>query len=138
MHRVFVYGTLKRGFPYHETGLKGQRFLGPARTREAFPLVVAGRWRTPVLVFEPGAGTRVLGEVYRVSARALAGLDELEGTGLPGGYARVRIAVEALAGGAAFEAWAYVKERAALDVVHLEYLEEYRLDPHYVPASRRR
>ena len=137
MHRVFVYGTLKRGFPYHETGLAGQRFLAVCRTLEAFPLVVAGPWFSPVLIAEPGAGRQVLGELYAVDGDALALLDRLEGTHLPGGYQRIEIAVSVEGDAGPGPAWTYVKRREQAGTLHTEFLEEYRLDPRYVPASRR-
>ena len=82
MQRVFVYGTLKRGFPNHEVGLAGQRFLGRFHTAEAYPLVVAGRWFSPVLLAEPGHGHRVHGEVFAVGDDVLTDLDRLESTHL--------------------------------------------------------
>ena len=56
---LFVYGTLKRGFPLHETGLSGARCLGPYRTVSKYPLYVAGPWFTPMMLDEPGTGMRV-------------------------------------------------------------------------------
>jgi gamma-glutamylaminecyclotransferase len=123
MHRVFVYGTLKRGFPYHEVGMKGHRFIGRCRTCDAFPLVVAGKWLSPILIAEPGVGHRVF--------------DDLEGTHLPIGYHRLMISVENVDGGAVLDAWTYVKDRSRIDVIHSDPLEEYHLDPRYVPASER-
>jgi len=136
MQRVFVYGTLKRGFPY-ESAMAGQGFLGRCRTCEAYPLVIGGRWFSPVLIAEPGSGTRVFGELYQVSDEALATLDRMEGTHLPTGYDRIELAVETVAKGARLDAWTYVKDRARIDVIHSEMLEEYQLDPRYVPASGR-
>ncbi len=137
MHFVFVYGTLKRGFPYHETGMKHARFVGRCRTREAYPLVVGGRWFSPILLAEPGVGRRVIGEVYEVDDAKRAELDALEGTHLPTGYQRAAVTVEPVDGGAAFEAWSYFKDRANVDVIHVDMLEEYALDPRYVPAGDR-
>ena len=137
MHRVFVYGTLKRGFPYHEEGLTNGTFVGRCRTREAFPLVIGGRWFSPILLAEPGLGRQVLGEVFSVDDTTLAGLDRLEGTHLPQGYERIEIVVEPEEGGGGFQAWTYVKARALVEVIHSDFLEEYQLDPRYVPASRR-
>ena len=103
MDFVFVYGTLKRGFPYHESGMKRARFFGRCRTLEAYPLVVGGHWFSPILLAEPGVGRRVIGEVYQVDDAGLAELDSLEGGHLPTGYQRAAIAVEPVDGGAAFE-----------------------------------
>ncbi len=137
MDFVFVYGTLKRGFPYHESGLKGAHFVGRCRTREAYPLVVGGRWFSPILLAEPGVGRRVIGEVYEADDAKLAELDALEGAHQPTGYDRARVTVEPVDGGAAFEAWSYFKDRANVDVIHADVLEEYALDPRYVPAGDR-
>jgi gamma-glutamylaminecyclotransferase len=57
MHRVFVFGTLKRGFPNHE-GMAGLTCLGHYRTVQAYPLVIAGQWFSPVMMPEPGGGIR--------------------------------------------------------------------------------
>lgn len=137
MHSVFVYGTLKRGFPYHAEGLEGRTFVGRCRTREAFPLVIGGRWFSPILIAEPGIGLQVLGEVFSVDDTTLDDLDRLEGTHLPNGYERIEIGVEPAEGGASFQAWTYVKERVRIDIIHSDPIEEYHLDPRYVPASGR-
>ncbi len=137
MDFVFVYGTLKRGFPYHETGMAGARFVERCRTREAYPLVVGGRWFSPILLAEPGVGRRVIGEVYEADDAKLAELDALEGTHQPTGYDRVAIIVEPVDGGAVIEAWSYFKDRARVDVIHDDMLEEYATDPRYVPAEDR-
>ena len=47
------------------------------------------------------------------------------------------MAVVALEDGAAFPAWTYVKPRGLIDVIHSDCLEEYEVDPRYVPASKR-
>ncbi len=137
MNRVFVYGTLKRGFPNFGAGMQDQRFIGRCRTSDAYPLVIAGRWLTPVMIAEPGAGHRVLGELFRVTDRALAVLDRLEGTHLPDGYHRETIPVEQTRDGAVVEAWVYLKHSDRIDVIHGEPMPEYALDPRYIPPARR-
>eukprot|EP00928_Gymnodinium_smaydae_P021605 TRINITY_DN18453_c0_g1_i1.p1 TRINITY_DN18453_c0_g1~~TRINITY_DN18453_c0_g1_i1.p1 ORF type:complete len:366 (+),score=87.32 TRINITY_DN18453_c0_g1_i1:97-1098(+) len=89
-HRIFVYGTLKRLFANHFRYLGvaerngSAEYLGRALTEERFPLVVRppelpplGRCG-PVMLDRPGAGERILGEVFRVSDQVLAALDILE------------------------------------------------------------
>lgn len=145
MHLVFVYGTLKRGFPYFDTAMRAHRFIGRARTRDRYPLVIAGKWYSPVLIFEPGVGQRVSGELFEVGEAGLAELDDFEGTDSPVGYRRVRLAVDAIdrmtarqaPTQAPIQAWTYVKDRARLDVIHSDMLAEYRLDPRYIPATKR-
>ena len=138
MDHVFVYGTLKRGFPYHDMGLAGQRFVARCRTCEPYPLVVADRWYLPILIAEPGVGQCVIGELYAVDRPTLAKLDRLEGTGLKRGYRRTVIAVQPLDRDTAWDAWAYVKDRALVRTIHDGPLAEYRLDSRYVPASDRK
>ncbi len=84
-----------------------------------------------------GVGQRVIGEVYAADDAKIAELDALEGAHLPTGYDRARVTVEPIDGSAAFEAWSYFKDRADLDVIHADMLEEYALDPRYVPAGDR-
>ncbi len=95
---VFVYGTLKRGFPNHVRYLGRARLLGEFRTVEAFPLVLNGHRCSPCLVDCPGVGKSVRGEVYVVDAAMLDALDRLERTAATDGYHRRPIAVEPVAG----------------------------------------
>jgi gamma-glutamylaminecyclotransferase len=75
MHRVFVYGSLKRGFENHDL-LGAAVFTGKAITAASFRMM-DGPY--PVLR-ESGAGRfRVSGELYEVDDRTLAALDDLEG-----------------------------------------------------------
>ncbi|KAG6507730.1 hypothetical protein ZIOFF_033081 [Zingiber officinale] len=95
-HFVFTYGTLKRGFSNHgliqELVRAGDAsFVGDARTTCRLPLV-CGPYRVPFLLNLPGAGERVAGEIYAVSPRGLARMDELEGT-RRGHYERLPISV---------------------------------------------
>ncbi len=95
---IFVYGTLKRGFPNHARFLGAARRVGEFRTAETFPLVLNGDRCTPCLIDCPGAGEPVQGEVYAVDAATLAALDRLERTSAADGYHRRTIAVESVAG----------------------------------------
>ena len=136
IHRVFVYGTLKRGFP-NAAPLNDQTYLGHHRTTIAFPLVVAGRWFSPVLVDEPGTGHPVEGELYEVDDTTLATLDRIEGVGSSWGYDRVTIEIEPLGEGTPTTAEAYLKRRERLDLVHDGPLARYEPDERYVPPDRR-
>ncbi|KAI5013903.1 hypothetical protein ZWY2020_054958 [Hordeum vulgare] len=82
---VFTYGTLKRGFSNHgllqDLARAGDAaFVAAAATAEPLPLV-CGPYRVPFLLNLPGEHgcQRVKGELYSVTARGLARLDELEG-----------------------------------------------------------
>ena len=137
MHKVFIYGTLKRGFPNHEAGLAAAQFLGCVRTLEAYPLVIGGRWFSPYLIDEPGQGQRVFGELFAVDAAGLALLDRMEGVGRPEGYRRICVAVAGPQGQTALDAWTFVKDRAAIAVIHSAAMAEYRHDSRYVEPEKR-
>ena len=97
---VFVYGTLKEGFPNHGRN-NGRRLGGHYRTRLPFPLYVvrlANEDRAPWLVCKPGAGSRVIGQVFEVDSAGLVRMDAFEEVGLATGYVRGRIELEAVDG----------------------------------------
>ncbi|MEZ5818147.1 MAG: gamma-glutamylcyclotransferase family protein [Hyphomicrobiaceae bacterium] len=132
--RVFVYGTLKRGFPNHHL-MQGARLIGMARTVAAMPLVVGNASFTPYLFPEPGTGHRVTGELWEVPARMMPALDELESTHLPNGYRRQAIDIE-VEGGAIEQAWVYTRERRHVAVIHGEPMSDYQ-DRRYIRREDR-
>lgn len=133
-HLVFVYGTLKRGFP-NAHYMTGATFLGPARTVVTYPLVVGGTWFTPYLMPEPGEGLRVSGELWEVPDAMMPALDDLESVHLPTGYRRTMIAVEQDTGATA-EAWTYFRERRHIAIIHTGPLDDYQ-DQRYVASQDR-
>ena len=133
--RLFVFGTLKRGFPLHARGLYDATYLGPYKTFECFPLVVAGPRFAPMLFNEPGVGFQVNGELYAVGDPTLARIDKIESLGKRGNL-RVPIKVEPIEGGASVSAFAYMKARHLADPVHSGYLKTY--DDHRFIAPKRR
>lgn len=58
LHKVFVYGTLKRGEPNHQWFSKDQggyfKFLGEAQTVEKYPLIIGTKYNIPFLLYSPG------------------------------------------------------------------------------------
>jgi gamma-glutamylaminecyclotransferase len=135
MNRVFVYGTLKRGFPNHAT-LADALFVGQARTVEAYPLVVQGPWFSPALLPEAGSGLRVSGELWDVDDAKFSELDELESLNRPTGYVRELIMVEH-PDGAAERVWVYFKPRDRIQVIHSDPVADYQ-DRRYIPGTQRR
>lgn len=135
-HRVFVYGTLKRGFPNHHYMHEAEAaFIGTARTVDAYPLIIGGQWFSPNLLPERGQGHRVAGEIWEVGEAGLAILDALESVHLPTGYHRQTIPVE-MAGGGIEQALVYFRERRHIAIVHTDPLDDYQ-DRRYVAADDR-
>ena len=91
-HLVFVYGTLKEGFPNFRVN-RGSRVPGAFVTRQRFRLYLVGERCTPWLIDDPGHGARVAGQVFAVDDATLEQMDLLEGTAEPDGYRRRWIAV---------------------------------------------
>ena len=83
-HRVFVYGTLKRGYPNNPL-LEGSEFLGEAVTVPTYKMVETS---FPVIMPDT-SGKPVAGEIYTVDDATLARLDQLEREGRS--YDRVMI-----------------------------------------------
>ena len=147
MHKVFIYGTLKRGFPNFDSapdhnGMTGAGFLSPAQTVERFPLVIGGSWFTPYLIPEPGQGFQVHGELFTVDDAKLKELDRLEGTHIPNAYRRTKVRIvsyhsEPPQDPVTLDVWTYTRERHTIDGIHSEPLESYPLDPRYVVPHKR-
>jgi gamma-glutamylaminecyclotransferase len=128
--RVFVYGTLKAGFPNFHVNT-GVRVPGDFVTVERFPLYVIGDIHVPWLVNRPGEGEFVCGQVFEVDADTLAGMDVLEQIDEPGWYSRAEIAVRPRAEPAVAPLRVFVyfgdAERLTREPVHLGPLAEYTL-----------
>ncbi len=77
MTLVFVYGTLKQGFPNHATN-RGRRVAGTATTVDPWPLYLVSERSVPWLIDRKGGGVRVTGELYEVDDDALVAMDRLE------------------------------------------------------------
>lgn len=72
--KVFVYGTLRRGYGNHRL-LENSEFLGNAITKEKYELTANG-----IPFVNPDKPTsNIVGEVYEVDNETLKSLDRLEG-----------------------------------------------------------
>ena len=121
---VFVYGTLKEGFPNFSLNV-GRRVAGTYRTRQAFPLYVVklpAEDRAPWLLDSPGDGHPVVGQVFEVDSANLAQMDRFEETHLPNGYVRTEVELEAVHDSALrLRAHVYLKRPTELpDCLHTE------------------
>ena len=90
MAKLFVYGTLKRGFS-RSAALLGERFWGPAQTQPRYRMYNVGNF--PGLV-EAADGLCIEGELWEVSPECLKRLDEIEGVGI-GLYHRAKVSLAA-------------------------------------------
>lgn len=88
MHRVFVYGTLKRGYENHHL-LAHSVFIGRASTASPYRML-DGEY--PVLRDTGTDKFPIAGEIYEVDPQTLSALDELEGLA-EGLYDRIEIDV---------------------------------------------
>lgn len=130
MPPLFVYGSLKEGFPNFHVN-QGRRLAGEFRTLHPYPLyLIAGR--LPCLLPARGEGLQVRGQLFEVSAEALARMDALERVGQPGGYSRELIEVQNIdpAAPQPVAAYVYLQRHALLDAegAHLGPLERYTLE----------
>ena len=92
MSLVFVFGTLKEGFPNFGTN-KGRRLPGTFVTTKRYPFYLVGARRVPWMVDSPGQGHHVSGQIFAVDEATLAAMDSLEGVTEPDGYRRLEIEV---------------------------------------------
>jgi gamma-glutamylaminecyclotransferase len=99
-HRIFVYGSLKRGFALSHL-LNNQQFLGQAVTQPLYRIFDLGSY--PGLVEWP-EGISVRGEVYAVTTACLRRLDDAEGVS-DGCYARREVLLQTPWDGYQIEAW---------------------------------
>jgi len=113
---VFVFGTLKEGFPNFATN-RGTRRAGEFVTVERYPLYLVGERMSPWMIAHPGEGMQVRGQVFSVSDTALAAMDALERIHEADGYRRLQISVTPATGDPrdAITVFAYLKPPEQLD-----------------------
>lgn len=127
---IFVYGTLKEGFPNAHLNL-GQRVPGQFRTVQRFPFYVVRlplENRAPWLMHQPGLGHHVTGQVFEVDDANLAALDRFEEVGRPTGYIRVPVMLRSIDDRyVEVQAFAYMKQPQQLsdDIPREGPFEEY-------------
>ena len=130
LDRVFVYGTLMRGFDHPMSRLlsAGADFLGTATCRGRLYLIA----HYPGLLHSDDAADIVHGELYRLRdvAELMAVLDDYESIGPsfepPTLYLRETVPVT-LADGSVVEAWTYIYNRPvdeAKRIVSGKFLEK--------------
>ena len=76
--KLFIYGTLKRGYSRH-FALQIQKFLGEVRSQPRYRMYNAGTY--PALARDDEDGLAIEGELWEVDDECLRRLDEIEGLG---------------------------------------------------------
>lgn len=125
-HLVFVFGTLKEGFPNFGVN-RGIRVPGEFKTCAAYPLYLVGERHSPWLIEAPGTGLPVTGQVFRVDGETLAAMDRLERISEPDGYRRKLLQLEEVGSSSLVSANVYLKppEQLLMSEVRVGPLGEY-------------
>ncbi len=76
MSRLFVYGTLKRGFRAHNI-LRNANYIGKAKTDARYQLYKVNWF--PGMVFDERQQGGVHGELYEIAKETFVALDSYEG-----------------------------------------------------------
>jgi len=114
MHQIFVFGTLKEGFPNFSVN-DGVRIPGSYLTQPKYELYLVGDRFTPWIIPDQGDGMPISGEVYQVDDDGLARMDELERINYPDGYQRATIEVVNTQSKQVSTVFIYVKQAEQLD-----------------------
>lgn len=114
MSLLFVYGSLKEGFPNFHVN-QGRRVAGDYGTAVPHPLWLYDG-QLPCLLPADGSGHVVQGQLFEVGPAELAAMDALERVGEPGGYRRIEIDIvrQDTAPAQTLRAWVYVQDPALL------------------------
>jgi gamma-glutamylaminecyclotransferase len=128
MHPVFVFGTLKQGFPNSGTN-QGSRVPGEFLTKNRYPLYLVGERYSPWLVLSKGEGFQIRGQVFMVDEAGLSDMDRLERTHEKDGYRRVQMPVFSESTIEEMQVFVYVKPPEHLEgmLVQLGPIAEYEL-----------
>ncbi|KAF2900385.1 hypothetical protein ILUMI_05808 [Ignelater luminosus] len=128
LHNIFVYGTLKKGEPNHHWFSIEEdnyyKFLCKAQTTERFPLIIATKYNIPFLLYNPGMGNYIKGEVYKINEKVLNNLDSLEKH--PSFYVRELYDVKRIDANAQnIKAWIYVMKNFKPELLHKPFFDDY-------------
>lgn len=106
------------------------RALGRYQTIQKYPLVLCGKRNVPCLIFKPGEGHHVKGELYEVDDESLYRIDALERIQDSDGYRRYQIRVGPIEQTTpdSVEALAYLMPPERIIDCRSDCLKTYRLD----------
>ncbi len=128
-HLVFVFGTLKQGFPNHHI-IAQQSLLGEYETAQPYPLYLVGERHSPWMLDQPGQGLKVTGQVFKVDDDSLAAMDKLERIHCADGYRRLTISVIKKHSNIKTKAFCYLKPPQQINrtAIHSGLITEYLLE----------
>lgn len=137
MYHVFVYGTLKEGFPNFKIN-KGIRVNGTFVTKYRYPFYLVGERYSPWLILDQGNGNNVKGQVFQIDQSALDEMDKLERIDKQDGYKRVEIQVISEDSGEEVSVFMYGKPIEQLENAFLrsDPLDDYKLEHSKLYRSR--
>jgi len=137
VHNIFVFGTLKEGFPNFAVN-KGKRISGGFFTREKYPLLLVGERFSPWLILDEGSGFNVKGQVFCASDDVLLEMDKLERISEADGYRRIELPVISEADESEILVYAYAKSLQQVDAaeIRMELPGEYTLEHASLYRSR--
>lgn len=107
--KIFVYGTLRKGYGLHSQCLTNSKFLGDAETVEKYAMYVNA---IPYVIKDDKVST-IKGEVYLVDPYTLEAIDRIEGH--PNWYRREKIKVKYNTG-KTDKAWLYFSRQRSGDL----------------------
>ncbi len=127
-HKVFVFGTLKQGFPNFHLN-HGQQLPGQFQTAQPYPLYLIGDRHSPWLINDPGHGELVTGEIYFVGDQELETMDQLERVEKKYGYRREIIQVKNIETSETLTVFCYLKPEDQLKTKNIKFgpLDQYEL-----------
>jgi gamma-glutamylaminecyclotransferase len=126
---VFLFGTLKEGFP-NSGANKGSRVAGEFFTKIRYPLYLVGERYSPWLMLSEDEGFQVRGQVFTVDEATLDDMDRLERIHQADGYRRVQVQVISESTCEEMQVFVYVKPAEQLEgmLIQLGPIAEYELE----------
>ena len=138
IYNVFVYGTLKEGFPNFKIN-KGKLIRGHYCTQKAYALYLVGERFVPWLVLDGEKISPIKGELFEVSETTLADMDILEQTAQTEGYQRVEVDILDQESGKNLKAYLYGKHSNQLIGQKIQHKlnDEYTTEhaKHFIPRQ---
>jgi len=119
--------------------MKSARALGRYHTIEKYPLVLCGQRNVPCMIFSPGKGHHVEGELYEIDDKGMDGIDALERIEDEDGYRRyvIRVGSSERLSPDIIDALAYLMPAEQMIDCRTSYLKTYSMDDaiKYIPRK---